>query len=305
MKKEYVCVCGKKFDNSQAFNGHKSQCKEHQLNKYGNLDKLNKARASRNYNIRQTHLELSKNNKNIKLQKWVAEKHRCEKCGKIMTEYYGSGRFCSKSCANSRQHDKKEREAISKSIRCSEKFSTNNRIKNQRRIEESTKKYNLNPKYCVECGKIINYKNRHRITCSNKCKLKYISRKNKGKCGGYIPGSGNLFFHKGYYKGIYCDSTWELVYVVYNIDHNIPFKRCERVYEYEYNGKKHKYYPDFELDDGTIIEIKGYDNGTTEAKINSVKDRPIKVLYKDDLKYAFNYVKDNYEYKNLKDLYEK
>ena len=41
-KKEYKCICGREFDNSQAFNGHKSHCKEHQLNKYGHLDNVNK-----------------------------------------------------------------------------------------------------------------------------------------------------------------------------------------------------------------------------------------------------------------------
>ena len=74
---------------------------------------------------------------------------------------------------------------------------------------------------------------------------------------------------------------------------------------YEYNGEKHRYYPDFELDDGTIIEIKGYANEQTKAKINSVIDRPIKVLFKQDLKYAFDYVKDNYVYDKLEDLFEK
>ena len=38
--KIFVCVCGKEFTNSQSFNGHKSHCKVHQLQKYGNLDKL-------------------------------------------------------------------------------------------------------------------------------------------------------------------------------------------------------------------------------------------------------------------------
>lgn len=37
----YVCICGKEFNNNQAFNGHKSHCKVHQLNKYGSLDNLN------------------------------------------------------------------------------------------------------------------------------------------------------------------------------------------------------------------------------------------------------------------------
>lgn len=34
------------------------------------------------------------------LQKWIDEQHCCEICGKLMTIKYGSGRFCSKECAN-------------------------------------------------------------------------------------------------------------------------------------------------------------------------------------------------------------
>lgn len=95
---------------------------------------------------------------------------------------------------------------------------------------------------------------------------------------------------KGYYKGMYCGSSYELVYVIYNLDHNIPFARCDRYYEYEYNGEKHLYFPDFELPDGTIIEIKGYHTETVDIKAAAVFDRPIKVLYKKDLAVYFNYV---------------
>ena len=34
------------------------------------------------------------------LQKWIDERHCCEVCGKLMIVKYGSGRFCSKECAN-------------------------------------------------------------------------------------------------------------------------------------------------------------------------------------------------------------
>jgi hypothetical protein len=123
------------------------------------------------------------------------------------------------------------------------------------------------------------------------------------RSGGLRVNSGRS--KKGWYKGFYLRSTYELVYVIYNLDHNIHFKPCKRIYLYEYNGEKHRYYPDFELDDGTIIEIKGYANEQTKAKINSVIDRPIKVLFKQDLKYAFDYVKDNYVYDKLENLFEK
>ena len=134
-----------------------------------------------------------------------------------------------------------------------------------------------------------------------KCKISNTMKKNH-KAGGLRLNSGRG--KKGYYKGFYCRSTYELVYVIYNLDHNIHFKPCKRIYLYEYNGEKHRYYPDFELDDGIIIEIKGYSNKQTLAKINSVKDRPIKVLFRQDLEYAFDYVKFNYIYEKLEDLYE-
>lgn len=121
-------------------------------------------------------------------------------------------------------------------------------------------------------------------------------------CGGKRHGSGRG--KKGWYKGFFCDSTYELVYVIFNIDNNIEFTRCNRVYEYTYNNKLHKYYPDFELPDGSIVELKGYKTAQVEAKTASVTDRPIVVLYEQDLQYAFDWVKEHYSYTDLSDLYE-
>lgn len=120
--------------------------------------------------------------------------------------------------------------------------------------------------------------------------------------GGITAGSGRG--KKGRYKGYFCDSTYELVYIIYNIDHNIPFKRCERFYTYEIEGKVHKYYPDFELADGSLVEIKGYHTKLVDIKLKSVNDRPISILFEKDLKYAFDWVKEHYSYKYLYDLYE-
>jgi hypothetical protein len=122
------------------------------------------------------------------------------------------------------------------------------------------------------------------------------------KSGGLRVNSGRG--KKGIYKGYYCDSTYELVYIIYNIDHNIKFERCTLKYDYECNGEKHKYHPDFILEDGSLVEIKGYMRDVDLIKLNSVKDRPIKLLFEKDLKYAFDYVKQNYIYNKLTDLYE-
>ena len=41
----------------------------------------------------------------------------CEKCGKELFVKYGSGRFCSRSCANSRNITSEQKEKISKSVK--------------------------------------------------------------------------------------------------------------------------------------------------------------------------------------------
>lgn len=50
------------------------------------------------------------------MNQWIAEQHTCETCGKVMTEKYGSGRFCCKACANTRRHSEKTKEKIANSF---------------------------------------------------------------------------------------------------------------------------------------------------------------------------------------------
>lgn len=71
-----------------------------------------------------------------------------------------------------------------------------------------------------------------------------------------------------------------------------------------YKDKQHKYYPDFELADGTLVETKGYHSDIVDAKTASVKDRSIIVLYEKDLSYAFDWVKAHYQFNDISDLYE-
>ena len=97
-----------------------------------------------------------------------------------------------------------------------------------------------------------------------------------------------------------------MAYVIYNLEHNIKFDRCKRKYKYIYKDKVHYYHPDFELEDGTVIEIKGYRwvDDKLEYKIKSVTDRKLIILYKENLKEVFNYVISKYG-KDYKKLYDK
>lgn len=123
---------------------------------------------------------------------------------------------------------------------------------------------------------------------SEETKMK-ISKTMKLVGGGYRQGSGRG--KKGWYKGFFCDSSWELAFVIYNLEHGIDFTRCLEFREYEYEGKIRKYYPDF-IVNGQLVEIKGYKSPQWEAKIASNLD--VKVLYETDLQEILCYVKSKY-----------
>lgn len=120
--------------------------------------------------------------------------------------------------------------------------------------------------------------------------------------GGYREKSGRS--KQGYYKGIYCGSTYELCWAIHALDHNIKFTRFDK--KLEKNGVV--YYPDFLLDDGkTIIEPKGYEKEDSVAKKTALAESLgyiVKIMRKDDLKYAFDYVEKKYGTKNFHTLYD-
>lgn len=161
--KMYKCVCGREFMNAQQFNGHKSHCKTYQLDKYGNLDVYNKVKSAFSSGAsisRKRQSEKAKEKRKTLAQKWIDEKHRCEKCGRVMTVFYGSGRFCSRSCANTRQHSEETKAKIGKS-------GLNRMYK--RDISKNIISYERNPNRCTQCGKALSYNMRFRKTCSDEC----------------------------------------------------------------------------------------------------------------------------------------
>ena len=56
--------------------------------------------------------------------------------------------------------------------------------------------------------------------------------------------------------GISLDSSWELIFYMFNKLKGYQVKRCRKFYMYSYNDTIHYYYPDFEVD-GQFYEIKG------------------------------------------------
>ena len=125
--------------------------------------------------------------------------------------------------------------------------------------------------------------------CHTEKTKKLISDARKKR--GSIHGTGRG--KHGWYKGYWCDSSWELAWVIYNLEHDIKFERNTEGFEYEWNGGKHKYYPDFIVEDGSYMEIKGYTTEQTKIKIASFKSRLV-VLNKKEMKPYIDYAENKY-----------
>ena len=95
----------------------------------------------------------------------------CEKCGKVMIEKYGSGRFCSRSCANSKSKSLESKLKTSNSMlnsKVHKEYAMNRHL-------DKEKSYYNNPKICPICNEIISYQLRRRTTCSNECLTQLLS----------------------------------------------------------------------------------------------------------------------------------
>ena len=136
------------------------------------------------------------------------------------------------------------------------------------------RRYNTNRKYHNECWKLIS--------------------------GGIRDGSSRGKY--GWYKGYRCDSSYELAYLIFNIEHNNKIERNKDGFEYFFNDKKHLFYPDF-IVNGEYVEVKNYRSELTDCKLKYFPTK-IDIYYKDTMKPYLEYVIDKYG-KDFINLYEK
>lgn len=204
-------------------------------------------------------------------------------CPKCNIEHNKNGIFCTRSCANSKvqtsEQNEKRRAALSG--KCSHNLNLGRKL-----VER------INAQCCA-CGSDFEKTPKSlKKYCSSAC--------SKTAIGGYREGSGRA--KTGHYRGIYCGSTYELIWAIYQFDNNLDFTRFEGILEYE--GRK--YVPDF-LQDGKIIEIKGYeDQASVDAKtlVANKNGYDVKVLRRTDLNKEFDWVKQNYTYSTVSELYD-
>lgn len=208
----------------------------------------------------------------------------CKKCGNKFEPSKGLKNYCSLQCRNSRSWSVEDKQRKSLSAKNSDKVRVANDVRKQEKIQ----------KICPMCGDSfsVHVCHKKRIYCSRKCyhlddhECKY----RKVAPGGCRKGSGTG--KSGWYNGIWCDSSYELVWVIYMLDHNISFERNKTGFEYSFDEKIYKYYPDFKIGD-MYIEIKGYHTKKFESKVKKFP-HPLRILYREDLQKEFEYVETKY-----------
>lgn len=315
--KIYVCkFCGKVFTNANALGGHIRGCElnpdKNKIFKEFNCQFCGKV-IKNNYSALLAHEKSCQDNpSNLELYSPYVYHSVCKRCNKPFIKIYETKKkyldylghkrlpkYCGSSCANkhdvSEETKKKIREGV---ISFNEKKHDFNKLVYHKQVKNK-KEYDkikiekiiptLQTKLkCKYCKKEFLYKKGEsfsRLYCSPECKHNFLSE----HTGGYRKGSG--CGKSGWYKGIHCDSSWELAFVVYHLDNNLKIERCKEYRKYVFNNEIHTYIPDFVTDNG-IVEIKGYKNEVWEEKEKQNPD--IKVLYKKDMESYITYAVQKY-----------
>jgi hypothetical protein len=109
--------------------------------------------------------------------------------------------------------------------------------------------------------------------------------------GRYRQGSGRG--KKGRYRCYWCDSSYELAFVIYALDHGLAFERNLKSFPYTFDGRTRHWIPDFRLADGTYLEIKGYVSPQAEAKFAAFPHGLI-VVRRENMQFVFEHVIQKY-----------
>ena len=263
----YKCECEREFTSPSSLNSHFRFCKIHKS--------INKTISNSIYKV----------SNNL---------YKCE-CGKEFDNYQSLNGHLS--------HCKIHHNCIGKEIKlrkheiehkmCGwDKFSD----EKKKNIQEKTNK-TLRKKYS-SCELIPYWSNDRIDKIESRKKLSNSISKLRDEGKTYCRGS------MGYYNGIHCDSSWELAYLIYCLEHNIQIKRCKLRFNYEYNGEQHIYTPDFIINGSELIEIKGFKDKRWEEKKKCCLDNNIKIIDKEDIQPYIKYVKSKYG-KDFIRLYDK
>ncbi len=100
---------------------------------------------------------------------------------------------------------------------------------------------------------------------------------------------------RGWWNGKWYDSSWELALLVFFHDHGMELTRNTRKFEFHRKGrKKVEYYqPDFILENGHYVEVKGIVDAEAKAKV-ACFPYPIEIWGAKEMKPYLEYMVQKY-----------
>lgn len=146
----------------------------------------------------------------------------------------------------------------------------------------------LSKEHIAHLKESIKAKGKRTHNLETKTKISTTAKLN-GLSGGIRKGGGRG--KKGYYKGIYCDSSWELAYLIHMLALGKTITRVTTPRNYIFEGRNRKYYPDFCVN-GIIVEIKGWHTPQSEAK--QLQNKDVVVIGKEEIQTSILFAKEKY-----------
>lgn len=243
--------------------------------------------------------ELLKKQKTQRIEEYDKNPKLCIQCNSPITYEKRRNKYCSHSCSAIVSNKQRAENGWNHSEHTLKKLREHGLVYGKLAKPPASQKIKKTCEYCKSEFFVIPSKSKFRW-CSKVCMISDPDRyKNYG---GYRRGSG--YSKSGYYKGIYCQSTYELCWVIWALDNGIKFSR----FDYTLKNETVKYVPDFILDDGiTIVELKGYEDVESVNKKTKLAESfgyVVNVLYKEDLQSIFEYVTNKFGTTDYKTLYD-
>lgn len=195
---------------------------------------------------------------------------RCSYCGAPAIKTFKNGKHCCKSSSQ-------QCPAVRKKNSLAQRGRTYEEIYGEEALHQKRKR-------------AIAATGREAISQQAKEKLSRLARERS--LGGYRENVQSKRHKRGWYNGVWCDSSWELAYLFWLDSQNIPYKRNNVGFPYKYKGTQRLFYPDF-IVNGIYIEIKGIVDDLAKAKIEQFPGE-IQMLCHADIKPALDFVKKKY-----------
>lgn len=208
--------------------------------------------------------------------------NRCLNCNTPIDFRLRKNRFCCRRCAAT--YNQRDGGHGGTHI-----WTTDERLAQSEKMKNVGRKSITETRVCEHCGQsfIVKHWSKKRF-CSRKCAD--VGR-DLSRAGGYRQRGGRG--KQGWYKGIFCGSSWELAWVIFQLEHGVNFSRNDEGFQYIYQGVSHKYYPDFLMTDGEYVEVKGYNSPQWEAKRMQFPHK-LSVIDKVGIRPYLNYVVEKY-----------